>query len=258
MPSASCSSIDSLVTPYVDGELAGAERETVEIHIRACPPCRARVVSERAVHELVVERKRALRTACAPPALHAKCSAACRSAAGRVALVPTGSAWWPRLKPLALAATVVLIVGAAFIYPLTAQSTRVLAAELVVDHMKCFMLNGMFGTEQSAATVESSLASSFGWQAELPAQPEKAGLELVGERTCLYSAGRIAHVMYRHDGHPVSVFMLPDDVRREDMMKSLGHTAAVWSAGGRTFVLLAREPVEEVERMASFVRAGLR
>jgi hypothetical protein len=169
-----------------------------------------------------------------------------------------GSAWWPRLKPLALAATVVLIVGAAFIYPLTAQSTRVLAAELVVDHMKCFMLNGMFGTRESAASVESSLASSFDWQADLPEQPEKAGLELVGERTCLYGEGRIAHLMYRHDGHPVSVFMLPDDVRREEMMKALGHTAAVWSVGGRTFVLLAREPVEEVERMASFVRAGLR
>ena len=254
----SCSTIDPLVTPYVDGELGGAERQTVELHMRACPPCRARVATERAVRELVGARKPALRTACAPPALQAKCSAACRHAADRGAIASIGSAWWPRLKPLALAAVLVLIVGGAFIYPLTAQSTRVLAAELAVDHMKCFMLNGVLGTRQSAATVESSLASSFGWQTSLPQQPEKAGLELVGERTCLYGEGRIAHVMYRHDGHPVSVFMLPDDVRQQEMVKALGHTAAVWSAGGRTFVLLAREPAEEVERMASFVQASFR
>src|SRR5258707_7179604 len=46
---------------------------------------------------------------------------------------------------------------------------------------------------------------------------ETAGLELIGERTCLYGEGRIAHVMYRHDGHPVSVFMLPDDVRQPEI-----------------------------------------
>jgi anti-sigma factor RsiW len=253
----SCSTIDPLVTPYVDGELAGDERQALEQHMRACPPCRARVATEQAVRELVGERKPALQSASAPPALRAKCSALCRDASP--SRTPSkGAAWWPRLRPLALAAALVLVVGAAFVYPLTARSTRVLAAELAVDHMKCFMLNGMLGTHHSAASVESSLAASFGWDADLPDRPETAGLELVGERTCVYGEGRIAHVMYRHDGHPVSVFMLPGDARGEELVKVLGHTAAVWSAGGRTFVLLAREPAEEVQRMASFVHATLR
>ena len=49
--------------------------------------------------------------------------------------------WRSRLVPLALAATLVLIVGGAFVYQLTAASTNVMAAELTADHMKCFAMN---------------------------------------------------------------------------------------------------------------------
>jgi len=38
----------------------------------------------------------------------------------------------------------------------------------------------------------------------------------------------------------------------------MGHEAAVWSEGGRTFVLVAREPEPEVQRVVSAVQAGLR
>jgi hypothetical protein len=64
--------------------------------------------------------------------------------------------------------------------------------------------------------------------------------------------------MYRHEGRTVSVFMLPDDVREEEIVPVLGHRAAIWSVGGRTLVLVGREPEHELRRMASFVRAGLR
>jgi len=37
----------------------------------------------------------------------------------------------------------------------------------------------------------------------------------------------------------------------------LGHEAAMWCDGNRTFVLVAREPRGEVERMAKFVQASM-
>jgi len=257
-----CFAVDPLVTPYVDGELAAADREAVERHINACSPCRARVARERAVRDLVGARKPGLTSACAPESLHARCSAACQG--GRVEF-PSASPrkfratpWRARLRPLALAASLVLLVGAAFLYPLTGASSRMMAAELAVDHMKCFMLGGAAEAHHSVAAVESTLASTFGWPADLPDQPEQAGLELVGERTCLYGQGRIAHVMYRQNGRPVSVFMLPDKVRREEVVSVLGHRAAIWSVGGRTFVLVSSGPAEEVDRAAAFVHASLR
>ncbi len=132
-----------------------------------------------------------------------------------------------------------------------------MAAELAADHVKCFLLQDLIGTKQPAGPVEYALASKFGWSAHLPERPDRAALELVGERTCLYGQGRVAHIMYRHEGRPVSLFMLPNDTRKDEVLDTLGHGAAVWSVGGRTFVLIGREPKVDFERMALFVRTGL-
>src|SRR5262249_27349139 len=66
-----------------------------------------------------------------------------------------------RLAPYALAASLVTIVGGAFVYQATGNSTRIMAAELVADHTKCFALNSALGTHQAASVVEQSMMSSF-------------------------------------------------------------------------------------------------
>jgi hypothetical protein len=151
-----------------------------------------------------------------------------------------------------------MIVGTAFLYRMTQTSTRVMAAELAADHMKCFMMNRLMDPASSPPAVESALASSFGWEAHLPDHPEDAGLELVGARPCLYGAGKVAHIMYRHNGTPLSIFMLPGTRRPDELVGVMGHEAAVWSEGDRTFVLLARESRAEIEQIRTFVRAALR
>jgi anti-sigma factor RsiW len=279
-----CHLIDPLVTPFVDGELAGAERRLVEDHLCACPPCRSRVVAERAVHELIRARVTVLHGR-APEPLRIRCTALAAAATPREleaapaasAPAPDGAApvravrpastfgrlaavrrTWPgTLTPYALAASLVLVVGGAFVYQATDSSVRVLAAELTADHMKCFAMNAALGTHQPPAAVESSMQLSFDWPMHLPAEPERAGLELVGSRPCLYGEGKVAHIMYRHHGRPVSLFMLPNSERAAQLVKVFGHEAAIWCAGNRTFVLLAREPRPDVERMASFVQASL-
>ena len=252
-----CSSIEPLVTPFIDGELAAAERELVQEHLRDCPPCCSRVNAEQAVHRLVSARKESLHGERAPAALRVKCQSLVSQAS-----TPADPSWavssWPSaLAPLALVATLVLIVGGAFVYQLTARSGRVMAAELTVDHMKCFAMNSLLGTHQATAAVESSMASGFGWEAHLPENTGREGLELVGSRPCLYGEGRVAHVMYRHNGHPVSLFMLPGRKRPDEVINILGHDATVWSVGDRTFVLVTREERSELARLASFVRASL-
>jgi len=162
-----------------------------------------------------------------------------------------------RVAPLALAASLVVVVGGAFVYQATDKSARVLAAELVADHAKCFAMNSVLGTHQAAGMVEQSMAASFGWQMHLPGDASSAGLELVGARPCLYGEGKIAHIMYRHQGHPVSVFMLPNTERAHELVEVLGHEAAIWCANNRPFVVVAREPRREVEQIASFVQASL-
>ena len=158
---------------------------------------------------------------------------------------------------MVMAASLVTVVGGAFLYQATQRSARVMAAELAADHIKCFALNTALGTHEKASAVETAMLASFDWRMHLPADPSRAGLELVGARPCLYGEGRIAHIMYRHDGRPVSLFMLPNTERTQGLVKVLGHEAAIWCANNRTFVLVSREPKQDVERLAAFVQSSL-
>jgi len=280
-----CRTIDPLVTSYIDGELADAERRAVDAHLLACPPCHSRIAAERAVRETLCARRRELAAGCAPPALRTACErlrgAVVTTGAQHAALGSQLSAFstqHPALStqhpapstrgtlgtrvlrsaiPFALAASLVVIVGGAFVYQLTEVSSTVLAAELTADHVKCFAMNALLGTHQTSTAVESAMLSGFGWNVHLPANPAQAGLELVGARPCLYGEGTIAHVMYRHAGRPVSLFMLPKSARAAQLVEVLGHEAKIWCAGDRTMVLIAREPRRDVERLAEFVQASL-
>ena len=261
-----CQTIDPLVTPYVDGQLNDADRRLVDDHLRRCSPCHSRINAERAVRDLLQTRRDELTYPCAPASLRERCRGI--AADGKRPLARAGGTAWraaanialpgrTRFAPLALAASLVLIVGVAFLYQLTAASSKVLAAELTADHVKCFAMNRALGTHQEATAVESSLAASFGWRAHLPEDPASAGLELVGSRPCLYGEGKIAHIMYRHHGNPVSLFMLPNTARTQELVEVLGHEAKIWCVGNRTFVLLSRQSKPEIEQLASFVQAGL-
>src|SRR4029079_18909857 len=154
--------------------------------------------------------------------------------------------WTGWLAPIGAAASLVVIVGGAFLYQATARSSHLLAAELAADHMKCFAMNAVLGTQQSAYAVQSSMASSFGWNMRLPVGSDREGLELVGARPCVYGEGKIAHLMYRHNGQPLSLFMLPRTERPEELVETLGHECVIWSAAGRPFVLLLRRTAAAV------------
>jgi anti-sigma factor RsiW len=251
-----CASIEPLITPFVDGQLAAVDAQAVQTHIRLCAPCRSRVVAERSVFELIRARRQELCGEHAPSALRARCRSHCDQAL--VAPFASRSRWRSRISPLTMAAGFVLVIAGAAAYRATVGSTQVIAAELTADHVKCFMMNAVLGTHETAEGVHTEMESGFGWDAHLPEHPEQADLELVGSRPCLYERGKIAHIMYRHHGVPVSVYMLPGTDRSDEFRTIFGHEAAIWSDGQRTFVLIARAPRAEVERMVTFVQASLR
>ena len=100
------------------------------------------------------------------------------------------------------------------------------------------------------------MSSWFGWQVDLPDGNEEMTLE--GSRPCMTGEGKVAHIMYRHHGQPVSLFMLPHDARPEQVVEVFGRRARIWSSGARTFVLVASEPEPELERMVALVRTTVR
>jgi hypothetical protein len=100
------------------------------------------------------------------------------------------------------------------------------------------------------------MASGFDWRMAVPNANNE--LQLVGSRPCLYGEGKVAHIMFRDNGTPVSLFMLPKSSRAGELVRVLGHEAAIWSVGDRTFVLVAKESEDRVQRLEAFVQASLR
>jgi anti-sigma factor RsiW len=153
--------------------------------------------------------------------------------------------------PLSLAATLVLAVAGVFIYGSFDRGVRAFAAQLALDHVKCFAVEPRGPGD--AAALSSRWQQSHGWALAVP--PPRGALELLGVRLCLSSEGRTAHIMYRHRGRPLSVFVAQDARRRPRELEVMGHQAIIWSQGDQTFAVVGREPLDEMERVAKYVKS---
>ncbi len=262
-----CSRIDALVTPFVDGELPESETRAVAGHLSACPLCRAKVAAEESIRSLMQQRRREL-CACAPSALKSRCAKLAASTTAdahgpRVVQMPQRvqrpalSAWRSRLMPLGIAAALFLIVGT-LVYQATSSSSKVLAAELTAHHEKCFRMNKLLGTHDTAEGVERSMASYFGWHMQMPDLDDHQDISVVGSRPCLYGEGTTAHIMFRRNGEPVSLFMLRGTPRTSEVVEVFGHQCRIWSEGERTFVLVARSSTVPLDEVAAVVRTSIK
>jgi anti-sigma factor RsiW len=245
-----CNELEPLVTACLDGVATVDERRKVEAHLEMCAPCRYRADREGTARTLMRTRSQVFRAE-APPGLTERCRELSKSVP---VAIDTSTRWPSTIGRLPLAAGIVLAIGAA-IYALTASSTTTLAAQLTLDHVKCFTLTGDPGAPVQPDVVEAQLQERYGWTVDVPGDSQANQLRLVGGRRCLYGEGTIAHVLYRHNGAPLSLFMLPDKVRHAEIVEVMGHAAIIWSQNRRTFVLLGGEPRPEMEKIAGYIRA---
>ena len=104
----------------------------------------------------------------------------------------------PRLSraswPMALAATLVLALAGSAFYGLVINPSKAVAAQLALDHLKCFALfeepSGL-----SPAAVQADLKAHYGFDVVLPSGEAADGLTLVGGRRCLYLDGSLVHLL---------------------------------------------------------------
>lgn len=248
----SCRETRPLVTRVADSEATGAERGAVDGHVRECVSCRHQLHAEREARLLVHDRATAL-VGHAPLGLRARCASTRVQAAPRVGrrLPLLSRAAWP----MALAATLVLAVAGSAVYGLVVNPSKAVAAQLTLDHLKCFSLFEETA-DPSPAEVQAILKARYGIDLRLPAGKAAEGLTLVGGRRCLYLDGTVAHLLYKKDGVHVSLFVLPmgRQLGQTDL-DVLGHSAVAFAKDGRTWVVLARAPHAAVEAIAAALGA---
>ena len=144
---------------------------------------------------------------CAPDALRTRCRAAARARdAGRSAFPD------PPLASLSIAAALCLVMGGVLMYGLTGLSPTVLAAQLTLDHLDVFCRRHVRRRAVDARASEERYARDYGSRCSLP-RLSIAGLQLVGLRRCYCGEGAAAHAMYRLNGRPVSLYVIPDASR---------------------------------------------
>jgi anti-sigma factor RsiW len=243
----SCREIEPLLTPYVDQEATAAQRSLVAEHLQGCSTCRARAEAETRGRSVLRATSSTLREE-APARLVARCRPPARVAAA-------GWLQWrlvPSTRGLAMAAAALLIVTSVLFT--FGGSSRVLAAGLALDHLKCFALFERSSAQTDAAALSRQLHVDYGWRLTVPTSSPTLKLQLVGGRRCFSTDGRVAHILYRHDGRPLSLFVMPNVMRGAAEVGVIGHQAIVWSRHGMTYAVVARERREDLERIAAYMK----
>jgi anti-sigma factor RsiW len=248
---ASCQDVDRLLTPYLDSEVEVEDRQAIEGHLCLCPPCARRAAEEGAARRIVMVKAAALSPS-APEALRRRCGAL---APGRRDLRWWRASGW-RAAGMVTAGLVVVALAATISYGIATHSATLLAAELTLDHVKCFALFEPRATHADAAAVASQLRADYGWELAIPASLPSEHLTLLGARRCFSTDGTLAHVLYRHDGRPVSLFLMPGTSRGEARVAVAGHVARIWSRGATTYVLLVSESDPDMQPVASYFQSA--
>jgi anti-sigma factor RsiW len=249
-----CREVEALFASYVDEEAPASDRATVDAHLHACGPCRDRVAGERIARDVLRAKRAGLRP-CASHALRSRCAAQ-RIAPAIKGGILTRRSW----VPLSLAAALLLAVSGTLFF--AGNTVDVLAAQLAVDHIKCFQFPPERGAVDPLAEGRKWEAG-YGWPIKVPASAEAEQLELIGVRRCLSTEGRIAHLMYRWRGQPLSVFVVNSRVRGardaesstvQASLVKMGEQAVIWSRGERTYAVVARDPSPGLQEVARYVK----
>jgi len=235
-----CRQIEALLPPYVDGAASERDRARVAAHLERCAECRAAVAAQAEVRQLLRARRDVLGEA--PPA---GLVASVRAAAGTATHGEAVIGWRGRLSALAAAAVLVLAVTG--VVWATGRSSVLLAAQLTLDHIKCFIIDGDdHAAPFTAAGAEAAMTEQFGWSVPIPTPAARSDVHLVAVRRCLYGEGMVAHVLYRIEGQPVSLFVMPDKHAAAADLAAFGRHAEVRSRAGVTYVMVAPDGLDGV------------
>ncbi len=247
-----CRQIESLLPLFVDGEASADEVRLVGQHLAQCPACRDAVASERIGRDVLRAHGAALR-ATAPPGLRTRVLALGREAP---APVRPRLGWLGRATAAGLAALLVLVVLT--LAEFVPASTNVLfAAQVAVDHMRCFFVGASTLAADGARAMEREIQEHYGWDVKVPPSNPDLGVRLIGARRCPFGYGPHVHLLYEVRGRTMSLYITPEYEREAAAMSVLGHSERVWSSEGRTYAMVTRGISDvDLDRVQAYFRSA--
>jgi hypothetical protein len=138
---------------------------------------------------------------------------------------------------------------------------KALAAQLAIDHVKCFQFAPEHGGVDPINAADRWKAA-YGWLLTVPRSAQTEELELLDVRRCMSTQGSSAHIMYKWHGQPLSVYVLnsvsKSDVHVERLVSSIGERAVIWTEAGRTYAVVGRAAPNDLTHIAHYLRESAR
>jgi len=204
----SCTGIYHQLDAFVDGEVPSSEADQIERHLGDCASCQARVDQLRA---LTKAAQRDLWVECAPSDLWARIEAKLPIAAEAPEVIKPARWWRDKVRPLALAASVALLLGiAAGGVWWQLRSDYSIVAAPVQDFTTYRLSERNLDVESSdpeiiRAWFEEKLAFELP-----PIKARLAGFDLIGGRLCWFLDRRISALAYQRGEEVVAVYLMAD------------------------------------------------
>ena len=204
-----CRQIEALLPPFVDGEASDRDRDRVASHLERCAVCRQTAEAQGAVRAAAARPPRGLaRRRAAWTGGRGAGRGAARRRPHRRSAEAAGSRRWRRPPRSCWRSPPASSWG-------TGRSSVLLAAQLTLDHIKCFIVDGDDHADHYSADVaEARMQEQFGWSVAIPTPAARPDVHLVSVRRCLYGEGMVAHVLYRVAG-PAGVAVRDARSRRQ-------------------------------------------
>jgi hypothetical protein len=202
----------------------------------------------------VLRARAAELTELAPPGLRTRIVASLDASAAE----RRKATWGMRVTAFAAAAMLLIVVASA-LELVTPKSDVLYAAQLAIDHVRCFVAELASKEPADARELQKTLADNYGWSVPVPPSNADAGLTLVAARRCPFWIGEHAHLLYRSGDRELSLYVTPGGQPRDGQLHVLGHSEKLWNSGGNLYTLVADglEP-PEMEKVAAYLQQETR
>lgn len=233
---------------YIDDELQEGERLAVEAHVKACPDCRAALDAE---HEFVAAIRNARPSYKTPQSLREKVAHLAQESAAHRRL----------LSPWSIAACALLLFALAMFWFAAGTSLRVDSSSFVAiaadSHQR--YLTGQLPLEvfsDSPEKVSAWFVGKLRFNLKLPEYPQEPGkpkpYQIEGARLVGFKEDYAAYIVYRLNGHPISLLVTTDSVAKPaggeeipwqglqfHFQSVAGWKVLTWSDNGLTYALVS-------------------
>lgn len=249
MSVAQCEGISDLLEPFLDGELAEAEREAVARHVGQCAQCRQQLDQLRALHEGL--------SMLAPYKASADFADRVRESLDQAR---SGRSAWRRWSLPAASHVAAALAGVALgsWVVLSDVERTSLSNELVSAHVRSLMSGR---PTDVASSDKHQVAPWFAGKVDFA--PKVVDLTaqdfpLVGARVDYFQGSRAAVMVYRHRAHMIDVFVRPltGQPRGATDLRRNGYNIVRWSDGEFEFWAISDLNVEELGEFAKLLRAS--